>query len=286
MPPFALSSWCRGPADSPADFGRRASELGAPALALDATVTAGWLGELLAGRDARSLPVLTIEAPCPRPRGDRPARLASPDKDERHEAVAQIAATIEVAEKTHAQAIVVRLGRLDGKDGWRETVRAFQRGAWSAETARRQLAERAKQHARVLDFARFGLEPVLERAGRTGVTVALVNRARWFELPDDVEAAVLLEEFRGAPLAAWFDPAAAHAREALGYGASRETLTVLGPRSAGAWLTDAAGLLGGLPWGHADVDRSLPGLAASAVHIVHCAPGATDAELKQAIAAG
>jgi hypothetical protein len=286
VPPFGLSSWCRLPPDSPADFGRLASDLGAPSIALDATVTTAWLAELLSGRDTRALPIEAIESPCPRPRGDRPARLASPDKDERREAIAQTLATIEVAEKTQARAVVVRLGRLDVKDGWRETVRAFQRGTWKPATAREQLAERAKMSTRSLDFMRFGLEPVLERAGAAGVSIALVNRARWFELPDDAETAVLLEDFRGAPLTAWFDPAAAHAREVLGYSRAQDTLAALGPRCSGAWLSDAAGLLGGLPWGRADADHALLGLPAPTLRIVHCAPGASQDELRSAIAAG
>jgi len=287
VPPYALSSWCRGPVDSPADFGRRASDLGAPAIALETTVAPGWLAELMSGRDTRALPVSAIEAPCPRPRGTRAPRLAATEKDERREAMAQTAATIELAQVTHARVVVLRLGRLDIRDGWSDSVQAFARGSWKTATAQRQLAERRHLVARALDQTRFALEPLLERAADAGVTLALANRARWFEVPDEVEIGVLLEDFRGAPLAAWFDAAAAHARETMGHGRSADTLAALAPRCAGAWLSDAAGLLGGLPWGCGEVERAalLAALPESALPVVHVAPGATDDELRAAIAA-
>src|SRR5687768_6918881 len=50
VPASGLSTWCRQASDSPAEFERRASDLGAAAIALDASVTPAWLGELLATR--------------------------------------------------------------------------------------------------------------------------------------------------------------------------------------------------------------------------------------------
>jgi hypothetical protein len=233
------------------------------------------MAELLAGRDA-ALPIVAVEAPCPRPRGERAPRLASSDKEERKAAIDATLAAIELAEKTGARTVVVRLGRTDIKDGWRETVRAFQRDTWTAKTADRQLVERRRLSARVLDQVRFALEPLL---ARSGVTVALVNRARWFEVPDEIETATLLEEFRGAPLATWFDPAAAHARATLGYGRQLPLASCVG-----AWRTDAAGLLGGLPYGRGEVgDGWLASLPKEAVQVVHAAPGASDDELRAAI---
>ncbi len=281
-----LSTWCRGPDDSPADFGRRASDLGAPAIALDATLSPAWLAQLMAGGDTRALPVVAIEAPCPRPRSQRAPRLAAADKEERLLAVNQTHEAIELAQVTGARVVIVRLGRLEVKDGWRETVRELAVGRWKRSEAEQQLELRAQLAERARDHARFGIERLMQRAGDAGVTIALVNRARWFEIPDDHDTAALLDDFRGGPLAAWHDPAAAHARETLGHGLAADTLAALAPRAAGAWLTDAAGLLGGLPWGHGEASGpgATKGLPDGALRVVHCAPGATDRELAGAIA--
>jgi hypothetical protein len=60
-----------------------------------------------------------------------------------------------------------------------------------------------------------------------------------------------------------------------------------GKTAAGALLTDACGLRGGLPWGRAEVDHATVtgGIAAGALRVVHGAPGATDEELRSALAA-
>jgi sugar phosphate isomerase/epimerase len=285
--PFGLSTWCRRSVDSPADFCARASELGASSIAVDATVGPAWLTELVAVLERGSLPASAIEAPCPRPRGERAPRLAATEKDERREAILQTTASIELGEKIGARVLVLRLGRMDMKDGWRESVRAFMRGSWKAQTARRQLAERSHLSARALDQARFSLEPLLERAADAGVTLALANRARWFEFPDAAEIGALLEDFRGAPLGAWFDAAAAHALECMSGSRAEDVLAALAPRLAGAWLGDAAGLVGGLPWGRGEIAREalLAGLPEAALRIVHAAPGAGDEELRAAIGA-
>jgi len=79
----------------------------------------------------------------------------------------------------------------------------------------------------------------------------------------------------------------AHAREALGFAPASAWHAAFGARAAGAWLSDACGLLGGLPWGRAEVDAAaaLAALGAEALRAVHCAPGAAPAELAAALAA-
>ena len=56
---------------------------------------------------------------------------------------------------------------------------------------------------------------------------------------------------------------------------------ILGPQAAGAWLADASGLLGGLPWSRGEVDtdavhRALP---AGALWVHHVAAHVRASEL-------
>ena len=126
-----------------------------------------------------------------------------------------------------------------------------------------------------------GLVEALLRAGG-GLTIALAARAHFPDIPTDLELRTLLEDFRGAPLAAWADSAALTARQLLG----QDTDPGLLPLAAGAFLTDAAGLTGGLPWGRGDVDHAafLSKLPPDAPRVVHAGAFATDEELAQALA--
>lgn len=282
-----LSTWCRDPAASPATFCDRAEALGADGLALDARLPGDWLSAFVEILPRRGSPLVVraIEAPCPRPRAPRPPRLACADRDERRAAIEATRETLRLASHLESRVVVLRLGGFDFDLGWKALVRAFSRREIDEDRLEAVLSRRLKLAATALDWARFGLEPLLDQAEASGIVLALSNRARPFEIPDGPEIGVLLEEFRGAPLAPWFDAAAAHAREAIGLAPPGEWLAGYGRRACGAWLSDAAGLLGGLPWGRGEVDRTavLTALAAGALTVVHCGPGATDEELAWAL---
>jgi hypothetical protein len=272
---------------APAELCGRLVDLGVRAVVLDATIDEAYACELSRELDRRrgELPVVALEAPCPRPRGPRPPRLATEDREERRAALAAMDATLRLAADLGGRLILVRLGGLDVKQDWTRLTRAFARrerigSEWL-------LAERAQLSPLALDLARFGLEPVLERAAAAGVTIGLLNRARWFEIPDDLETRALMDDFQGAPIAPALDAAAAHARECLGMGRVADWLALHGKQAAGALLADACGLRGGLPWGRGEVDHAavLGGIAETALRIAHCAPGATDDELRDSMAA-
>lgn len=286
----SLSTWCRAPSEPPKEWCDRAERLGATEVVLDGRLEPAWADGLmqeLAHRRQRLRPV-AVEAPCPRPRA-RPPLLASSDREERRAALCAATETISRAAELGATPIVVALGFIESEPdaGWNRLVRAFSRGELATAEIDRLAEMRAKMTAQALDLARFGLEPLLNRAITANVQVALVNRARWYEIPDEPERAALFAEFQGAPLCAWHDTAAAHLREVLGFGRHADILATFAERTAGIWLTDAAGLMGGLPWGLGEVNRSLlNGLQATPVRTVHAAPSALDSELAAALSAG
>ncbi len=251
---------------------------------LDATLEEGELGALLAALLPASIDVVAVAAPCPRPRGVKRAPwLASEDREERRAAVAATKGTIDRAGELGARVVVLELGALPPRPEEPALLRAHARRQLDSDKLERLVALRRAASPRALDLCRHGLDPLLEHAAAAGVVLALANRPRWLDLPSAAETASLLEDFRGAPLASWYDAAAAHVRRGFGLGAGRPAIEL--EAAAGAWLTDAAGLRGGLPWGTGDVDRSLlEKLPASALRVVHAAPPITDEELASALA--
>jgi len=251
---FALSTVSRNPT-SPASFASRAERLGLRAASLDASLDGDTLEALVPALLAAGLQVVALEAPCPRPPGQRAPYLATDDREERLAATRAFEATLATAGRVGAARVVVQLGVLAVKHDWSETVRAFARGTLDDEARERLVAMRRRLGAHALDLARFALDPLLARSADAGVTIGLINRARWFEIPSAGEVAALIGEFRGAPLAPFYDTAAAHIRAGLGLGTGRPAVEV--ERACGAFLSDAAGIRGGLPWGTGEIDPAV-----------------------------
>jgi hypothetical protein len=273
---------------APGQFHERARTLGAEGVALDASLPESWVAAWAAETRVASgsLPVVALEAPCPRPASARAPRLGTADRDERAAALEATRKTLRLAHELGAPAVILRLGALEIGSAWAKVVRDFARVQLERAHVERLVQDRMKASARALDLARYGLEPLFDTAAQAGVTLALANRARWFEIPDAAELGVLLEDFRGAPLATWYDAAAGHARGVLGFDRATEWLALHGKHAAGAFLGDACGLRGGLPWGRGEVDTgnvesSIP---EDVSHVVHVTSDATDEELAASLA--
>ena len=283
--PVALSTWCRGPQESPDAWRGRALTAGASGLALDRTLDEAWLAALRQELSAHphELPVLAVEAACPRLKSGVAPRLAAEDKEERRAALNLAVETVELAAAVGARAVTVRLGGIDTKHDWAKLGLKFARRERLGTD--RLMAERTQLAPMALDLARWGLDTLVERAAAAGLTIGLVNRVRPFDIPDDFELRALLDDFRGAPLAPWLDAAALHARASIGLTDTPQWLAMYGPTLAGAYLTDAVGLRGGLPWGLGEVDRAavLAALPATAIRVAHFSPGATDEEIAAAV---
>jgi len=269
---------------APAAFYDRARSAGASAVSLDPSLEEGWVAEWRALKS--SLPVVAVETPCPRTRAARAPRLATVDREERKSAVEAARLTVRLASDVGAPAVIVKLGALDIGTAWQKVVKEFARQSLSRPQVERLIGDRVKATARALDLARYGLEPILDAAASAGVVLALTNRARWFEIPDDAELGVLLEDFRGGPLATWYDAAAGHVRDTLGFGRFTEWLAVHGKRAAGVYFGDACGLRGGLPWGRGEVDGATVDAAIpeTVPRVVHVTPDVTDEELATSLA--
>jgi hypothetical protein len=267
-----LSSSCRG--DAPPDaFLARAATLGADGIVLDFSVASVEEWALPLARSPTPLVGVCFPAlGAPRPAaGDREERLASRQRAQ---------AFFPRAAELGARVVVVRLGELEWRLDQAGIFRAFARRTLDDQTREKLLGERAALASFALDRARYAVEALLGAAG--SLTVALATRAHFPDIPTDLELRTLLEDFRGAPLAPWPDAAVLTARQLLGQDTDPGLLSL----AAGAFLTDAAGLTGGLPWGRGDVDHAvfLSPLPPDALRVVHAGPFATDDELAQALA--
>jgi hypothetical protein len=130
-------------------------------------------------------------------------RLGSPDAEDRRDAVTQGGETIRFAAANEIATVLVPVVRLDPE------LRRAQTRAWSLPRSQAVLdaidAARAEEAPRKLDALRAVLSRLLDLADRYSVVVALGVGGWSDELPNAVEVAACLREFRGAPLMAWCD---------------------------------------------------------------------------------
>jgi sugar phosphate isomerase/epimerase len=232
-----------------------------------------------------ALPLLALEAYAPGGRASAGPALCALDRDERVAAVRLAERSLEAAGSAGIGVLVVALGRVAVDAGWPLLRTRFARGEALADTWRRRRAERDARAAGHLDAARASLEPLLRRAERHAVAVALVNRPAYDEVPDATEVGALLADFGGARLGTFYDTAAAQVQETLGSAAPGAHLAAFGAAALGAHLTDAAGFTRGLPPGVGEVDfGSLRGrLPEHAPLFVHCAPVSYPREVDAAL---
>jgi hypothetical protein len=231
----ALSTIYRPPRAGPRETVERLEGLGAEAMALDPT---------LPEEVAEAIEGLPVAAVMWRGR----ARLCASEKDERAVAIAAAERAVRRAGTSGAGMCVVALGAADVRWDAANAARLFARDEWSPK---RILKERHDVAARHLDAARFALERLIPVAERESARIGVITRATLIELPDAIEAAALLSDFRGAPIGYWHDTAAAHVSNAL---EADEPGAWVKLEPIGATAADACGLRGPLAPGLGEVD--------------------------------
>ncbi|MCA8961049.1 MAG: TIM barrel protein [Planctomycetes bacterium] len=197
------------------------------------------------------------ESLLPQPR--RPHRspsLSSLDPDERRAAVEMTRQHLGWAEELECPTLVVSCGTIPIEHDSARWHDAFEAGRWrhggrwvdaaSEHEARLFEKRRAEVAPRALDTLQSSLDPVLSAADGRGVSIALENPRTPRGLGRVEELERCFDEFRGAPLTAWYDIGNADRLEQLGCIETRVTKARLESHLAGVTATDAIGLRDGL----------------------------------------
>lgn len=265
--------------------------LGLRGLELDFRVTRRFLEGLRPHLRAQEAVVLSLHNYCPVPEvlpegkasGDA-FNLASPDWEERREAIRWTMRTLEVASDLEAEAVVLHLGYIpDLSDRLHDLYR---KGKLTRELLQGYLKERREKAQRPFDALLKALEPILKRAEALGVRVGVENRYYPNEFPLPEEAERIFMEFEGAPIGYWHDVGHAHAMEKLGIIGQRELLERFRDSLLGVHIHDAQGLKDHRPPGQGEVDfealREL--LPEGAIRILEVHPPAEEEEILEGLA--
>jgi sugar phosphate isomerase/epimerase len=272
--------WAQGRFQRLGDFVATARRLGFNGIEINYTVEPQGLAELLADGDG-AYP--SFHSPVPRVkasdgRWNDELNLASPDEDERRQALAAAITTIEWAAKVGATHVVIHLGGVGNQmlPVEKQLRQLFDAGQINTDAAellradcRRQRAEAAPVH---LAAARASLRELADHAARLGVALGLENRYHFHEIPHPDEALELLADYPPTIVGHWHDMGHAEVLNRLQLIEKHRWLHELGGRCLGAHLHDVVGLKDHQAPGQGDADweyvaRYLPPAAARVCEI-------------------
>lgn len=282
---IALSTnWCNRRLNSGEEIVDEALSLGVDALELGFRTT----HEQIQGFKARldEMPVSSIHAFCPVPVSAPQGHpelfsLASFDAGASALARAHVANCVRFASEMGADAVVLHAGRVAFSGLFRindsEVLRAMLAKCKydTAAPAYRRLLSRAKalresRGAKLLELFKKELSLLMPVLEEKGVTLALENLPYYEGFPNEDEMCRLLDEFKGAPLKAWFDTGHDRVRKMHGWVAQKTALDEREDAFAGMHLNDVKDYFDDhLPPGEGNVDfAALKPCAEKVRHVV------------------
>jgi len=177
--------------------------------------------------------------------GDR-FLLSSLVESERTEAVRKTCRTLEWAERLGAGAVVLHLGRVEGRVAQRPLLDLFRAGHGASDEAdniRRDLIERrAREAGPYVAQVMESIRDIEKRAADMGLRIGLENRYYYRQIPSPDELKMFLSETNPDVVGYWHDVGHGKVMEALGLRGNLEHLEQCGDRLIGIHFHDITGV--------------------------------------------
>jgi sugar phosphate isomerase/epimerase len=226
---------------------------GIRAVELEYRITETMLKEILPFVKKRDILVNSIHNIMPLPDGmsretanGEFVSLSSPERSEREMAVKYTRRTLEWAEETGAQAVVLHMGKVLMESPMRALRDLYDRKKIATDEGRAVLAEkmelrRRKEEGKYLTSALQSLEKLALEAERKRVFLGIENRYNLQDFPNLEELRVIFKEFKGSPVRYWHDLGHATTQENLGMVEKGQLLDLFGRHLIGVHLHGCRG---------------------------------------------
>jgi hypothetical protein len=273
---------------------RAASETGAAGIHVGASALLGDVPAIASEAIAAGLALPSITLPlgerAPAP-GKRLPYLAAAQPDERLAALGLARAGLAAGADFGIARVLVDFGPVTLPVPRAEVARRHRRaelgdGEPGAPLLEAALSARKAQAGALFDAGRFSLERLAREAEARGARLLLPVAGTPWGFPSPRETEALLDAFRGAPLAAVWDPGELSVLRALGLALSDERARALAAGAGAAVERDAVGIDAAYLPGLGERDEALPAraeLAGDAPVIVTGNADATVAEIREAV---
>ncbi len=281
------TNWNAGRRKDGAELVSEILDLGFPVIELGHGLSVSQLDGIRKLRTERSFGVISVHNFCPMPvevMHDNPDcyEFTANRRHDRERATRLTRQTMATAVEFGAKYVVLHLGRITPLEGMTDSLLAELRanGVASRSFAQKKLEavlRREKQAKAFLERVSSLLEPLVEEARKTGVTLVVENRSDYEAVPSERELFALMKGFDSPHLRYWHDFGHAQMRENLGLLDHAQWLAEIAPFTAGAHLQDAR-------WpdkdhlipfeGEIPFDRLVPILPSSIPYVLELSPRA------------
>jgi len=225
---------------------------GIRAVELEYRITETMLKEILPFVKKRDILVSSIHNIMPLPDGmsretanGEFVSLSSPERSEREMAVKYTHRTLEWAEETGAQAVVLHMGKIRLESPMRALMRLYDQKRIETDEGKEFLAEkmelRRKEGGKYLTAALQSLEKLAPEAEKRRLFLGIENRYNIHDFPNLAEFKEIFKEFKGSPVRYWHDLGHATTQENLGMVGRGELLELLGRHLIGVHLHGCRG---------------------------------------------
>jgi len=213
--------------DSGEEIIREILSYGIRAVELEYRVTESMLQEILPFIKKRDVLVSSIHNIMPLPEGmsrqtanGEFVSLSSPERSEREMAVKYTCRTLEWAEETGAQAVVLHMGKIFLESPMRALMALYDQKKIATAEGKEFLAEkmdlRRKEGGKYLTAALQSLEKLSREAERRRIFLGVENRYNLHDFPNLEEFKEIFKQFKGSPVRYWHDLGHATTQENLG----------------------------------------------------------------------
>jgi len=241
---------------------RLCSDAAPAGLVVDARLGDQLQRDVLRHARSRGLSCPMVVHPLLGPRGLPAAAPSSVDRDERRAAVEQLLLSAERAQQFGVSRVLLLPGRLPLSCSRETLLTRHSRGEELRDLVAQLDGERRARSAAAIDALCLVLDPTLRRLESLGVELVLPRPAPWpDQVPDGRDVERLRGLFAGAPLTTAFVTDWWHVGQETGVelDGERDRPATGEPLS----VADACGLVGGLPLGTGELERSRLQLPAS-----------------------
>jgi len=251
--------WRKGRFGRLEEFVRKAEGFGFREVELDSFVTP----EMLAEIPRLGIRVSSVHAPSPqREVGGRPHTdffLSAPDEEERRTAVGLALATIDLASRLGAEAVVLHMGNIPPlREAEERLRRLYEEGmggdGWPQELKEELIQRRSRLGAPFVEKAMQSLRELAIYAGSRGVKLGLENRVYFHEIPSPEEMEELLLACGADVVGYWHDTGHAAVMERLGFFPQEEWFRRFRGKMVGCHLHDVRGIRDHYPPGKGELD--------------------------------
>ncbi|HBU70008.1 MAG TPA: hypothetical protein DEE98_06435 [Elusimicrobia bacterium] len=264
---------------------------------LNVQVPEAWFGDIVKSVASGEISVSSLHNYCPKLENLPENRsiysgyfLSSDDPGEFALAVQNTLKTIDFAARVNARAVVIHAGtvpmELSGVELYNYAVKFGIKGMLFEKYKSTVLSARNKLAPKYLDNLMRSMDQCLNAASKRNVTLCLENRLYPHEIPSVEETLMLIDKFKGAPLAYWHDNGHAEVFVRLGLAASQDDfLKPLSKHIFGMHLHDINGLEDHFAPGSGDFDfsRLKAYIGKETLLVIEAHAKSTAGELKNAV---